>query len=258
MIYNTKIEKSIEITPTKYLFIDSRMRNVEKETLKNLGYELALIPKNARVYEEISSHTDIFIANINGKLVIEPTLYKFLKEEKEDFFGKVKENIICGKSLVDKKYPLDIAYNVCFIGKNAIHNFKYTDENIQELIEKEDLNKINISQGYSNCAIAVIDENSAIVEDKKIAEVLRKNNIEVLEIERENTINLLDGIGTYSRIKGFIGGTISKIGKNVVIFGDLNYFKNSNKIREFILKKDLKIIDFKNLDLIDYGGVIEI
>ncbi len=258
MVYNMKVKNLKEKTLTKYLFIDSRMRNVEKETLKNLGYELVLIPKSTRVYEEISSHTDIFIANVNGKLVIEPTLYKFLKEEHEDFLGKVKEKIVCGKSLVDKKYPLDIAYNVCFIGKNAIHNFKYTDENIQELIKKEDLNKINISQGYSNCAIAVIDENSAIVEDKKIAEVLRKNNIEVLEIERENKINLLNESGTYSSMKGFIGGTISKIGKNVVIFGDLNYFKNSNKIREFILKKDLKIIDFKDLDLIDYGGVIEV
>ena len=35
---------------------------------------------------------------------------------------------------------------------------------------------ININQGYSNCSIAVIDSNSAIVTDKNIAEILIKNN----------------------------------------------------------------------------------
>ena len=44
----------------KYLLIDERMRDVEKQTLKNLGYELIEIKKSINVYPEISSHVDIF------------------------------------------------------------------------------------------------------------------------------------------------------------------------------------------------------
>lgn len=60
-----------------------------------------------------------------------------------------------------------------------------------EIIKDEKLNMININQGYSNCSIAVIDENSAIVTDKKIADILKKNNIDVLLIEDKIDIKLL-------------------------------------------------------------------
>ena len=48
----------------KYLIIDERMRDIEKNTLRNLGYELIEIKKNNNVYPEISSHVDIFTCKI--------------------------------------------------------------------------------------------------------------------------------------------------------------------------------------------------
>lgn len=36
----------------------------EKQTLKNLGYELIEIKKSTNVYPEISSHVDIFACKI--------------------------------------------------------------------------------------------------------------------------------------------------------------------------------------------------
>ena len=59
-------------------------------------------------------------------------------------------------------------------------------------------------------------------------------------------------------MKGFIGGAISKIGDNIVIFGDLNKIDLKNKIRSFIISKNLNLIDFKDLDVIDYGGILEV
>ena len=43
---------------------DTFMRNVEKNTLKYLGYELVPIQKSNNVYPEISSHVDIFTTKI--------------------------------------------------------------------------------------------------------------------------------------------------------------------------------------------------
>lgn len=237
----------------KYLIIDSRMRKIEKNFLENNNYQLIELPKSNNVYSEISSHIDIFTCKIHNKLIVEKTYYDYLKN---NIIGK---NIICGESFVESKYPKDIKYNVCEIGNYVIHNFKFTDKRILDVIKEEKfLNKIKISQGYSNCSIAVIDKNSAIVNDKKIAKILRENNIDVLCLDYIPDIKLLTNNLEYSKMKGFIGGAISRIDNKIIVFGDLNKIDIHNQIRNFIEKRNLQIIDFKGLDVIDYGGVLEI
>ena len=231
----------------KHLIIDNRMRLVEKNKLKELGYNLIEINRNNNVYEEISSHVDIFTCKIGNVLVIEPSLKISLPSEC---------NTILGKEYVNSKYPDDIKYNVCTIGKKAIHNFQHTDAVIKEELIKKGYELINTTQGYTNCSIAVIDENSAIVTDKGLYKILQKHNIDVLYLEYEPDIKLLTTDG-YSNRKGFIGGAISRVGDNVVVFGDLNRIDCNDTIRNFIISKNLNIIDFKELDVIDYGGIVE-
>lgn len=232
----------------KKLIIDNRMRNVEKNYLVKLGYSIIQLEKQVSMYEEISSHVDVFFAKITNKIIVEPNLY--------DIFKKYTENIIKGNTILKDSYPFDIAYNVCNIGKNVIHNFKYTDTKILEIIKKENLNMINIKQGYSKCSIAVIDSNSAIVTDKKIAEILIKNKIEVLLIDDDLDIKLLKNNGKYSNMKGFIGGCITRIEDKVVIFGELSKIDKNEKIRKFIESRNIKIIEFRGMDVIDYGGIL--
>ena len=237
----------------KYIVIDSKMRKVEKEYLNSLGYRIINVQTNKNLYDEISSHVDIFSCKIKDKVVVEPSVYKYLKEEKYDL-----KNVICGKNKVGLKYPLDVLYNVCCIGENVIHNFKYTDEKILEIIQKEKLNMIDINQGYSNCSIAVIDDKSVVVTDKKIAEKLIENDIDVLLLEKNLDIKLLKNDGDYSRMSGFIGGCIARIDNKIVIFGDISKIDRDNKIQKFIQSRNLELVSFKGLDVIDYGGVLVI
>ena len=232
------------------IIIDERMRKIEKEKLQELGYNLIEIKSNNNVYEEISSHVDIFICKIDNKLIVEPSIYKSIKEQLGSNI-KIEE----GNKKVENKYPHDIKYNVCTIGKKALHNFEYTDMKIKQEIERQKYQQINTTQGYTNCSIAVIDDNSAIVTDKGLYKILQKHTIDVLYLEYEPDIKLLTKNG-YSNRKGFIGGAISRISDAVIVFGDLNKIDNNEKIREFISKKGLEIIEFKNLDVIDYGGII--
>lgn len=232
------------------LIVDSRMRKIEKEKLKQLGYDFLEINPTKNVYVEISSHVDIFVCKIGSKLIVEPTVYEKIKEKISNTYI-----IECGFEHLEKQYPYDIKYNVCIIGKRALHNFKFTDLKIKQELEKERYELINTTQGYTNCSIAVIDENSAIVTDKGLYKILQKHGINVLYLEYEPDIKLLNTNG-YSEKKGFIGGTISRVGNNVIISGDLNKIDKDNKIRKFILNKNLNIIEFKELDVIDYGGII--
>ena len=234
----------------KTLIVDNRMRKEEKEKLNELGYGIIEISRSENVYEEISSHVDIFTCKIGEKLIVEPSIYK-------EILQKVGNNhdIEQGKECVERKYPYDIKYNVCTIGEKAFHNFKFTDVKVKEELEEQGYEQINTTQGYTNCSIAVIGDNSAIVTDKGLYKILQKHNIDVLYLEYEPDIKLLTKNG-YSNRNGFIGGAISKIGENVIIFGDLNKIDKEEKIRKFISSKRMKIIDFPELEVIDYGGIV--
>ena len=63
--------------------------------------------------------------------------------------------------------------------------------------------------------------------------------------------------GKYSNKKGFIGGCMAKLGYSIIVFGDLDKIDIDGKIRAFITNRKLNIIEFKGLDIIDYGGLIE-
>ena len=60
------------------LLIDERMRLIEKEKLRELGYSLLEIKASNNVYEEISSHVDIFTCKIGNKLIVEPSKYVYV------------------------------------------------------------------------------------------------------------------------------------------------------------------------------------
>lgn len=232
----------------KKLIIDSRMREIEKNKLKELGYKIIELKQNNKVYSEISSHVDIFTCKIEEEIIIEPTQYEKIQ---------LMPNFIKGEDEIGLEYPFDIKYNICTIGKKAIHNFKYTDKVVKQELIKKGYELINTNQGYTNCSIAVIDNNSAIVTDKGLYKILLAHEIDVLFINNILDIKLLNQNG-YSDKRGFIGGCISRIGNYIIIFGDLDKIDNDKRIRKFINKKELEIIEFKDLDVIDYGGIVEI
>ena len=237
----------------KYLIIDERMREVEKETLEKLGYKLVTVKKNNSVYEEISSHVDIFASKIGEKVIIEKSQLENIKSQLPKECKLIKE----GADFVGGRYPDDIKYNICIIGKIALHNFKYTDSKIKQELAKNKFDLINVKQGYTNCSIAIIDENTIITSDSGLNKSLSNKNVDILLLDYTPDIKLYKN-NTYSTKNGFIGGAISRVGDDIIVFGDLNIIDKDQMIRNFIQKRNLKIIDFKGLDVIDYGGMLEI
>lgn len=237
----------------KKIIIDERMRQIEKTKLEELGYKIIEIKKSDKVYQEISSHVDIFVCETEKSIIVEPSQFNNIKDRLQD------ENcqLIKGNEEIKGKYPYDIKYNVCTIGKRALHNFEYTDLALKDELIKQGYELINTTQGYTNCSIAVIDENSAIVTDKGLYKILEKHNIDVLYLEYEPDIKLLNSV-KYSNRNGFIGGAISRIGDKIIVFGDLNRIDINGEIRGFIAQKGLEIIEFSGFDVVDYGGIIEI
>lgn len=92
--------------------------------------------------------------------------------------------------------------------------------------------------------------------DKKIAEILRKDKIDVLCLQDFLDIKLWNSQSEYSKMRGFIGGAIARIEDKIIVFGDLRKIDKQGKIRGVIQKHNLEIVDFEGLDVIDYGGIV--
>ena len=243
----------------KYVIADFRMKKIYKEYIESLGYEIIDSNYNLDLYDEIAAHVDISYIKIGNEIITSPD--KFVELGK-----KIKCNV--GKTELGRDYPADIPYNVCIMGKRAIHNFDYTDPVINEKLNENRYDKVYVKQGYSNCSIAVIDDNSCITSDMGIAKILMDYGIDVLFVY-EPDIKLLKRTNLnetnqnrmyfeYSDMQGFIGGAMATIGDEVIVFGDVNKFLNKDKIIKFIESKGKKIKSFDGEEIIDYGSIVVI
>lgn len=229
------------------LIIDNRMRTVEKEYLASFG-DLIELPKCEKLYSEIVSHPDIFITKINDKLICAPCI--------KDLLESRISNFIVGEKDPSQPYPNDIYYNVCVFGNYAIGNFSYLDKRVIEIIDETNKTKINVNQGYSNCSCRPINDNALITSDKGIYDECIKNGIDVLYLETDS-IKLLDSNNQFSNMKGFIGGATCIIDNTLILFGSIDFLGNENKLKllSFLDKYNIKIKDFSDFEIIDYGGV---
>jgi len=242
---------------TKYAVVDFRMRKIEKEYIKSLGYEIIENGFNLNTYDEIASHVDIYYLKV-GDMV-------FSAPEKK---GAVPFNTVSCTAVIGNEYPLDVPYNVCIVGNNAIHNFKYTDNIVKFYLERHGYNLIQVEQGYANCSCCVLDNNSCITSDIGIAKALMDAGVDTLFVTEpdiklkkrlsdvfkdESRMSFVD-----SKMQGFIGGAMARIEDTVILFGDVQNLVNGTKLQRFIEKKGLKFHHFEGLDIVDYGGVLEV
>ena len=227
----------------KKLIIDSRMRQIEKDILISLGYNLILIQPHPELYEEISAHPDIQLACIQNLLVQAPNSNFTLN------------NSVVGLTKIGAKYPASVPYNVCCIGNYLVHH-KYTDKKILEIANRYSMKLILVKQGYTKCSIAVTSENSCITTDKQIYEKLVQIGVDCLYIEEPN-ICLINKNGDKSYMKGFIGGATALLENKFILFGDKEKLINSKEIETHLKKYHLKFIYFPGLPIYDYGGVME-
>ncbi|MEG0249237.1 MAG: hypothetical protein RR561_02245 [Peptostreptococcus sp.] len=247
---------------TQYAIIDYRMDLECRKNIEKLGIRLINSYKNENVYEAINGHVDINIFQLGKNVFVSPESYEYYREE----FMKVglidRINLLKGRKKLDRKYPKDIAYNMCFTGRYAIGSLENIDITILNFLEEtvkfskvndkknnNEIEIIDINQGYANCSICQIDENSVITSDKGISKELKKKNIDVLEISQGN-------IDLFDFDYGFIGGASASIDDRVCFFGDIIKHPDYSSIKEFVESKNKKILSLSNQKLIDYGGLI--
>lgn len=231
------------------VIVDGRIDEEIYNNLKKLNLKIIKTIKCEEVDESISYHPDIVIHTINhNTLIIAPNVFDYYAD-KLDGMGM---NLIKGEKFLDRKYPDDIAYNIGRLSGVAIHNFKYTDEKLKYYLKKENLKLINVSQGYTKCSLAILDEYTGITSDYPMYKILTSLGFKILLIESGHI--LLKG-----QSYGFIGGSSGSLSKNkFVLSGSLEEHPNKEDILKFIDKNNKEAIFLSRKKIVDIGTLISL
>ncbi len=217
-----------------------------ENSLNSLGIKVFRGTRIEYAENSVRSHIDTQIFHLGGKEFVASPL---VKEYYEKMLGPIGGKIISGRKSSTGTYPDDVAYNVAYTGKVAIHNFKYTDN---EIFIRLCGRKIKVNQGYSKCCCCIVDENSVITEDEGIAQTLLRHNIDVLKISAGDVY--LEG-QTY----GFLGGASGKIKSDLLAFaGDIKKHREYDAIYDFCIKRGVNVISLATGKLCDIGSIVPV
>lgn len=226
------------------VIIDYRTSQDTIDELNRLGIDTFLTVRIDSLYEEVNGHADMQIHFVNNKAICAPESYDYYKTLNLSGY-----ELISGSKHLKSKYPYDIAYNVCSIGKYVICRPLCTAMEILAEYQYLKKNILNTRQGYTKCSICVVDDNSAITADEGIYKLLKKNNINVLKI-RDGFIDLYD-------MQGFIGGASGLVDNKLLFNGDIKTHPDYENINAFCKNSGVDIISLNKGNLTDIGSIIQ-
>lgn len=216
-----------------------------RKTLENalIAHDLAPIwlKNNPYVDERLSGHADLSAVQI-GKSVI---LSEYLRPCEQIHILTAIEYVPDPQHAV---YPYDAGLNFCIVGDKLFYNPKTANAKLVEKCECKQL--IPVKQGYTKCSICVVDENSIITSDKRIAEAAESAGMDALYLSEPFV--KLDGFDY-----GFIGGAIFKISETDLVFtGKIVDTIIESKIESFLSKRNINPIYLTDSQIFDIGSAI--
>lgn len=175
----------------------------------------------------------------------------FVTEGSADLKNRLTEYgydvVMC--SPLSKDYPENIALNVALIGNKLFCKTSSLDEKIKEYCVAENIEIINVNQGYTKCSTLILNDKAIITADTTIYSAAIKQGIEVLKIAEGDI--LLDGANY-----GFIGGCSGVIDNTVYFFGDIRKHRDAKEIISFLKKHHMDHFCLSKSELRDIGGFV--
>lgn len=196
---------------------------------------------NLVTYEQY--HADMQMLNLNGKLFVNSTCTNViakLKSLNADF-------TVCNG--IGRKYPESVALNAALIGRKLFCNTKSLHNEVKNYCNFNNIEIINVKQGYTKCSTLILNDRAIITDDDNINIAAQREDISVLKISKGDIYLAENAVG-------FIGGASAKIGNTVYFFGDISKCREYDKIIDFIQNQGLAIDIINNFRCSDIGGIV--
>ena len=224
------------------IIIDKRIPEKAKDNLAKYG-ELIEFETRRITYETISGHPDNFFCISDNNLFTAPNL----PDEYKILFKKNNITFYTGNKPVGQKYPESAHYNAVITHDFLIHRLDITEPAILE--NSLNLEKINVSQGYTRCSLLPLKNKIFITSDMGIMKTLSNRGFKVLFVSPESIL-----IG--QETMGFFGGSCGVFEDKVFIIGSLDFINDGGNVMYLIKKAGYEIVELYKGPLFDGGSII--
>lgn len=202
------------------------------------------MPDNSLFDPRLAGHADLSFIRRDGQIIAS-------KGQKREFV-KILANRGCVVSFAEKSegmaYPMDAGLCALDTGRYLICNPKTVDPAVLRLFSDRVL--VPVSQGYTRCAAAVVNEHSIITADAGVSTAAKRAGLDVLDIAAGAV--KLDGFP-----EGFIGGASFLLNKDTLAFvGSLDEHPDKERILAFLQQKHVRPLFLAKWPLIDIGGAV--
>ena len=225
-----------------YAIIDKRASKEVKDSLKMYVEDIFEFSSDGVTYNSISGHLDIFMFQDGKKLIVAPNapldLLAFLEIHHIEFaFGK--ENV--GESLQQSS-----RYNCLATESHYFLREGYTDTAVLEQCTAKQA--VLLPQSYVRCSLFNLDSHHFITSDKGILKSLHTQDFDACYFD-PCQIKIKDH--TY----GFLGGTLGRMGNTLFFMGDIFKHTDGEKLNEYIIQNNHKVVCLGSDYLYDGGGL---
>ncbi len=216
--------------------------------LIELGIEPLFSQECTNVLQGIRNHADLGVFQPeNGRF--------FLSKEQKNLSEQLTEiGVFC--EFIDEdlteKYPNDVLLNAAIVGNHIFYNPKTASSKVANFAKESNLIQVHVSQGYTKCSIAPVTFDALITDDISIGSRAKEFGLDVLLINKGD-------IKLKNFNYGFIGGATGKISADkLVITGKIETLSDSDKIKSFLFKHDVELIELTESQIEDIGSIIPV
>ncbi|MGN1202328.1 MAG: DUF6873 family GME fold protein [Eubacterium sp.] len=216
--------------------------------IKSVGIDPLFTAPNTKIDKFISNHSDINLHHLGGKKIIADSSQIMLIEKLKTIGMEVLSTAepVCGK------YPNDCRLNFARIGNRIIGKREICDSILKEHCKNNDVEFINVNQGYGKCSICIVNERAVITDDTSIKKAIDKIGLDCFLISKGD-------IKLNGHNYGFIGGASVLIDKDkLLFFGNLRLHRDYNEIVSFLSRYNCEPVFTEDFELTDIGGMIPI
>lgn len=231
----------------RFAIIDNRMSEELVNALSSYVDKIIKLPAHPLLPSPVASHPDMLLW-IYGKLVVTYKDYISLAMDTFELLENLGYTIIAHSESPDAQYPRDVALNCALVGKRIIANERYMSDKIKDIAKQNELQTVNVNQGYAKCSTVIVSDNAIITSDPSIARAATAADIDVLKI-RPYYVSL------YGYDTGFLGGASGCTETEVIFCGDLVSHPDADLIKCFCLNHGKRAVSLGNAPLYDYGTV---
>lgn len=213
--------------------------------LENYGVRVLSPAPDAALPAETAGHADMLLCHAGGRTVFAAPLQTALANELTRYGFDVRFSVPLGGA-----YPADVPLNAAVAKTFALCNLKHAEPALVSFLKQSGRRLLHVRQGYAKCSLCFVAENAFITEDTGIANVLRREGMEVLLISAGD-------VALSEAHTGFFGGASGLIASDTLaVNGSLNTHRDADRIAAFLKKYGVRAFSISDGPVTDIGGIL--